>query len=73
MVEGVDHPVAVLPDRSGSVDVEPVRVGIPGQVEPEAAPALSIVRRRQQPIDEPLVGFGLVVSDERVDFRDTWW
>ncbi len=57
-VEGVDDPVAVLPDRARGVDAVAVGVGVAGQVEPVPRPALAVVRRGEQAVDEPLVGVG---------------
>ena len=68
-VERVDHPVAVLPDVAAVVLLVAVGVGVAGEVEPRPRPALAVVRRRQQPIDDALVGVGRRVGDERVDFR----
>ena len=55
VVEGVDHPVAVGPDLAVVVDVDAVRVGVAGGVEPVAAAMLAPVRRSQQLIDVLLV------------------
>ena len=57
-IDGVDHPVAVLPDVAGRVDREPVRIGVPGRIEPMPSPALAIVGRGEQLVDEPVIGFG---------------
>ena len=67
LVEGVDDPVAVLPDGARGVDAVAVGVGVAGQVEPVPAPALAVVRRRQQAIHQALVGVGPRVGDEVVD------
>ena len=66
-VEGVDDPVAVLPDRARGVDAVAVGVGVAGQVEPVPAPALAVVRRGEQPVDQPLVGVGPGVGEEGLD------
>ena len=50
-VEGVDDPVAVGPDLAVVVEVDAVRVGVAGGVEPVAAAVLAPVRRCQQPLD----------------------
>ena len=44
-VEGIDDPIAVLPDRAWLVARVAVRVGVTGGVEPIAAPALAKMRR----------------------------
>ena len=42
-VEGVDHPVAVGPDRARAILLEPVGIGIAREIEPAARPSLTIV------------------------------
>ena len=67
-VERLDDPVAVAERvRVRDVLVEPVRVGIAGDVEPVPAPPLAVARRRQQTLDHPFVGVGPLVGEERVD------
>ena len=67
-VERLDDPVAIAECiRVRNVLVEPVRVGIAGDVEPVSAPALAVARRRQEPLDHPFVGVGPLVGEERVD------
>src|SRR5207253_10806822 len=52
-VERVDDPVAVAPgERPGAVLLVAVAVGIAGAVEPVAAPALPVVRRRQHALHQ---------------------
>ena len=46
-VEGVDDPVAIGPDLAVVVEVDAVRVGVAGDVEPVAAAMLAPVRRLQ--------------------------
>ena len=67
-VERLDDPVAIA-ERIGVRDVlvEPVRVGVAGDVEPVPAPAFAVARRREKPLDHPLVGVGPLVGEERVD------
>ena len=66
-VERADHVVAEQPDVDVVVAVIALRVGEPDQVEPEDRHPLAVVGRGQQPVDQPLVGVGRVVADERVD------
>ena len=40
-----------------------------GQVEPVLPPALAVMRAVEQAIDQPLVGVGPVIPEERVDLR----
>ncbi len=58
LVEGLDHPVAVRPHLAVVVEVDAVRVGVAGDVEPVPAAMLAPVRRRQQAFDELLVSIG---------------
>ena len=44
-VEGVDDPIAIGPDLAIVVEVDAVRVGVAGRVEPVAAAMLAPVRR----------------------------
>jgi len=67
-VEGMDDPVAVFPDGARRIDAITIGVGITRQVKPVPAPALAIVRRRQQAVDQPLVGVRPVIGDEAIDF-----
>jgi hypothetical protein len=51
-VEGVDDPIAVLPgDGEGEVAATAGRIGVAGDVEPVAAPALAEARRGEQAVD----------------------
>ena len=64
-IEGVNHPVAVSPDRAEGVASQPLRVGIPGQIEPDPTPAFAIGRVGQEAIDQPFVGVGSGVLHKR--------
>ena len=66
-VEGVDDPIAIRPDRARPVLLVAVGVGVAGQVEPAPRPALAVMRRSQQSIDQRLVGSRRWVVDEGVD------
>ena len=55
-VERVDDPVAVEPDLARLVLLVAVAVGVAGRVEPVPRPALAVVRRGEQPVDQLLVG-----------------
>ena len=68
VVERADDVVAVGPGvRPRLVLVVAVRVAVVDDVEPVPRPALAVVRRREQPVDQLLVGVGVAVRDERVD------
>ena len=58
-VEGLDDVVAIAPGVGARlVGLEAVGLGVAGEVEPVAAPALAVVRRGEQAVDELLEGVG---------------
>ena len=67
-VQRVDHVVAE-PPGVGDVPVVlvPLGLGEPDHVEPVLRPALAVAGAGEQPVDQPLVGVGRRVGDERVD------
>src|SRR6202011_3199696 len=69
LIERLDHVVAIAP-RVGAMDVvfEPTRVGVARDVEPGAAIALAVVRRREQLVDEMLPRIGTLVRQELGNF-----
>ncbi len=68
LVERGDHVVAVAPDVGPrAVGVVAVRVRVARQVQPAPALALAVVGRREQAVDELLVGLGRLVADEGLD------
>ena len=69
-VQGADDPVAIGPDRAVAVALVAVGVGIAGRVEPGGRPALAVVRRGQQSIDQALVGVGRSIGEECIDLGD---
>ena len=68
-IERVNDPVAIEPDLAPVVLFVPVRVGITRQVEPGTRPALTIARRRKQPVDELPVCISVCVGEKVIDFR----
>ena len=71
VVEGVDDVVAVPPRVVAAVVLlEPRRVGVAGHVHPVPAPALAVVRRVEQALDQPLPGTSLLVGQELVDLLE---
>ena len=70
-IEGVDHPVAVEPDRAQRIGGVTGRVGVTGQVEPRAGPTLAERRIGEQAIDEPRIGRGTFVVHKFDDFLRT--
>ncbi len=67
VVQRLDDPVAVAPDRSRPVDRVAVRVGVARDVEPVPAPALAVMRRLEQALHQPAVRAGLRVARERAN------
>ena len=67
-IQGVDHPIAVAPDRAVAVDGIAVRVGVARDVEPVPPPALAVMGRRQQALDRLLVSVGAPVVKKRAQF-----
>src|SRR5262249_62198853 len=59
VVEGVDDVVAVTPGEGAwVVRLEAVALGEAGEVEPERGPALAVLRRGRDPLNDPVVGVG---------------
>ena len=69
-IQRVDDPIAVGPGEARLVFLEAIGVGVARGIKPVAAPALPIMRRGQQPLDEKIVRVGCVVRDEGVHFFD---
>ena len=65
-VERTDDVVAIA-KRIGDVVVElvPVGLGVADQIEPVAGPPFAVARTCQEPVNEPLVGAGRGVGQER--------
>ncbi len=67
VVEGLDDPVAERPHVTVAVDGVSVGVGVAGLVEPVPAPALAVVRGRQQAVDESLDARGSILAACRLE------
>ena len=72
-VEGLHDVVAVLPgERAVAIGVEvAVGVGVSRGVEPNFAPTLPVVRRRQHAIDHLLIGIRRFVREVGIDLGDS--
>ena len=68
VVEGVDDPVAVAPDRAQGVGAVPGRVGVARQVEPDARPALAVGGVFQETIHGLFISIGRRIGGEFVHF-----
>jgi hypothetical protein len=67
-VERVDHVVAVAPGIGPRfIRLEAFALGVPCQIEPVAAPALAVLRRGQQPVDNVGERVGRPVGKEGSD------
>ena len=66
----VDQVVAIAV-HLGPIDVElePAGIGVAHEIHPVPRPPLAVVRRRQQPIDQPRPRVRRRVAHERVDLR----
>ena len=65
-VERVDHVVAIPPGGGTErVLAEAVALGVSRQVEPVPRPTPAVPRIGEQPVDEPFIGIGRGVGDER--------
>ena len=72
-VEGADDPVTVGPHPPFIVQVQAMRVGVAGGVEPVPRHLLAELRRGKVTVDHPLVGVWSFVAKKRVDFLDRGW
>ena len=66
-VQRIDDPVAPMPLVACAVGLEAVGVGVAGGVEPRLRHVLAVARRRNQSIDQALVGAWRRVDGERLD------
>ena len=71
-VEGSHHPIPPDPLPGVAVLLKAVGVGIAGGVEPGQHHPFAVVRARQQPVDELLVGGRIVVRHEGIDVGRCW-
>ena len=67
--EGLDHVIPVAPGvRFRSVALVTVGFGVANDIEPVAGPTLSVRRAVEQIVDEPVVGLGRFIGQERFRF-----
>ena len=69
-VEGPDDPVAIEVDLAGLVFLVAVGIGIAGGIEPDPRPALAVMRRVEQPLDQPVEGVIAAIGQEGVNLLD---
>jgi len=70
VVEGVDDPLAPEPHETRAVKMVPAGIRISGQIEPELRHSLAVLRRRQQPVYDFLVGVWIPVCQKSINFRN---
>ena len=69
LLKGLDHVIPVAPGvRLRSVALVTVGFGVANDIEPMAGPTLSVCRAVEQIVDEPVVGLGRFVGQERFRF-----
>ena len=73
VVDRLDDPVAVWPNRALAVFLIAVGVGITGEIQPFAGPAFAIARRGEQAVHGPLVSVRGRVGEKRGEFLRAGW
>src|SRR3989442_14393972 len=68
LVERVDYPIAVKPNFAALVFFKAVRICVACGIQPDAAPALPVVRRSQEAIDLLFVSAFARVGNKSIDF-----
>ena len=63
----MDQVVAICPNVTAIVKVQPIGIGIAGIVKPVTRPLFAKGRTRQQPVNKMLVSLGRRVLDKLVD------
>ncbi len=65
LIERLDHVIAIAPGiRIAMILVVAGGIGVPGDIEPVASPALAVTRRGQQTVDDFFEGLGRFVGEE---------
>ena len=66
LIERADHVVAIAPGVGAVVVLlEAARIGVPGDIQPVAAPSLAVVRRGEQRVNQSLPRARGVVREKR--------
>src|SRR5262249_28228485 len=61
-IDGRDHPIAIPPGfAKEKVLIQPIRIGISGQIQPMSTPRLAELSRIQKLIDQSLIGIRSLV------------
>ena len=68
IIEALDHPIPPRPAGAFDVVQVAIRVAIARHIQPAHRHPLAVARRRQQTVHLPLVGTGLLVREEGVQF-----
>jgi hypothetical protein len=69
-IEGLNHPLPVLPHRPQRIALVAVAVGISCQIQPMPCPALTIVTRGEESLQQLLISIRILVGDKRIDLFD---
>ena len=71
-IERLYDPIPILPDCAAAVRFISIRVGVARQVEPRPGPALSVVRRRKESVDQPFISIRTAIRHKLIDLRGRW-
>ena len=71
-VEGTDNPIAIGPNQTVVVQVQPVGVSVTGHIEPMPRHLFTVMRGVEILIDEFLVSLGRWVLGKAIDILDAW-
>ena len=72
LIKCFDHPVPVQPHTSFIIQMQPVGVGITGEIQPKAGHMLSISSPVHQIINNFLPGIGRLVGNKGIQFFKGW-
>ena len=67
LIEGTHHPIAVRPHAALVIEMQAMRIGIAGHIQPVAAHVLAVAFGFQKAIHEAIVGLLGCVSEKRVN------
>ena len=68
-VEGANHVVAIAPSKRSRqmLLAFSLAIGVAGHVEPMTPPTLAVARRRQEPLDQTLIGVGRGIGQKHLN------
>ena len=65
-IKGLDDPITITPHHTWSVETKAVGIGVAGHVQPVTSPALTVVGRVEQAIDQPLISIQAPIGHEGI-------